>query len=688
MRKIYLSLITALLVVSTTKAQLNYKLASFGGTYTDLVGGTVAPLTRDNYADPNVTIRDEGFSNDLPIGFTLNYNGQDYTTISVNTNGIASFLPFAPITDEATQDYYTPDLTNGPGGPLLNRPVLAPLWDDLDLFSANGITYKTEGTAPNRVMTIQWDRVYWTLTSSGTEAISFQIKLYESSNIVEFVYKQLSGAVSNAAASIGITATGTGAGNFLALSNSSATATASSTTDVFDINTKPATGQVYRFSPMAAGVVSKINYHFSARAGSYADLTGATTATLIASNPNMPTRDVKDEGYANGLPIDFTFKYNGLDYNNLSANTNGFASLENQVPILDDATYDYYTPDLANGPYAPVNVRPILAPLWDDHDLFSSGGISFKTDGTAPNRVFTVQWDKVYWDVTTTGSPSISFQLKLYETTNVIQFQYKTLSGTVPATAAAEIGISAIDFGSGNYLSLNNISASPTASYTNETFDLNQKPANGQIYEFTPITTFYSKATGSLTALSTWGSNPDGSGNAPLNFTDYHQQFNLFNRTGFVDLSFGDPLEMGGQLNFGENQQVDALNLILKSYPTYTGSIGPIPSSTTFTDPTLTVERYMTSLNNRAYRLLSSTVSTTTSIFDNWQEGGNAPVASGLGITYGTHITGSQTGANGFDATQTGQPSLFTYDQFQPQLLFYPASKNLRLLLLLLKTRD
>ncbi len=38
---------------------------------------------------------------------------------------------------------------------------------------------------------------------------------------------------------------------------------------------------------------------------------------------------------------------------------------------------------------------------------------------------------------------------------------------------------------------------------------------------FTPTyTDFYSKSTGNLNTLATWGSNPDGSGTAPLNFTD------------------------------------------------------------------------------------------------------------------------------------------------------------------------
>lgn len=59
--------------------------------------------------------------------------------------------------------------------------------------------------------------------------------------------------------------------------------------------------------------------------------------------------------------------------------------------------------------------------------------------------------------------------------------------------------------------------------------------------------------------------------------------------------------------------------------------------------------------NTRGFRFLTSTVNTSGSIYDNWQEGGASPAG------YGTHITGSVTGANGFDATSTGNPSMFTF---------------------------
>ncbi|NGZ90213.1 T9SS type A sorting domain-containing protein [Psychroflexus maritimus] len=67
----------------------------------------------------------------------------------------------------------------------------------------------------------------------------------------------------------------------------------------------------------------------------------------------------------------------------------------------------------------------------------------------------------------------------------------------------------------------------------------------------------------------------------------------------------------------------------------------------------LSVEKFYPA--KRAFRMVASPVNGS-SLFDNWQNGG----ANETGI--GTHITGSATGANGFDQTETGNPSLFYFD--------------------------
>lgn len=77
----------------------------------------------------------------------------------------------------------------------------------------------------------------------------------------------------------------------------------------------------------------------------------------------------------------------------------------------------------------------------------------------------------------------------------------------------------------------------------------------------------------------------------------------------------------------------------------------------------VTVQRYIPA--KRAFRFLTSPVTTSTSIKANWQEGSNSST-NNPNAGYGIQITGNvidQT--NGFDGTITGSPSVFTYGPTQ-----------------------
>src|SRR5690606_34675513 len=72
------------------------------------------------------------------------------------------------------------------------------------------------------------------------------------------------------------------------------------------------------------------------------------------------------------------------------------------------------------------------------------------------------------------------------------------------------------------------------------------------------------------------------------------------------------------------------------------------------------VERYMR--DRRSYRMVSSAVTTSGSIHDNWQEGAISRMDNPA-PGFGTHITGTTVDqTNGFDATQTGNSSMYFVD--------------------------
>uniref|UniRef100_UPI000FDB51D0 BspA family leucine-rich repeat surface protein n=1 Tax=Psychroflexus aestuariivivens TaxID=1795040 RepID=UPI000FDB51D0 len=133
--------------------------------------------------------------------------------------------------------------------------------------------------------------------------------------------------------------------------------------------------------------------------------------------------------------------------------------------------------------------------------------------------------------------------------------------------------------------------------------------------------------------------------NSTYDITNAIQAKNLTVNTNKI-LKVYDGLEVkkslinNGQITFKSNQnstgQLDEFN----------GSISG--------NGTIEVERYFPA--NRSFRFVTSAVDSETNILENWQENGASPIG------YGTHITGSTTGANGFDQTETGNLSFFGYD--------------------------
>ncbi|WP_201985967.1 T9SS type A sorting domain-containing protein [Hymenobacter rubidus] len=225
-----LTLLVALLLLGRVgQAQVDtYTFAPSTGTFTPLVGGTNVSTIQG----------DDVLSGVLPLGFTFVFDGSPYTSCLVSSNGWLTFNTGAN-TSNLTNDLAT--------GPALERPLVAPYWDDLNGTSGGVASYLTTGTSPNRVFTFQW--LNWYRYGSTGPSISMQVQLVEGTNIVRFVYRQDANPISGAGASIGLSGVGSGPGSFLSLNNTSTSPTASSTVETNSIATQPATGQIYTFTP-------------------------------------------------------------------------------------------------------------------------------------------------------------------------------------------------------------------------------------------------------------------------------------------------------------------------------------------------------------------------------------------------------------------------------------------------------
>ncbi len=117
-------------------------------------------------------------------------------------------------------------------------------------------------------------------------------------------------------------------------------------------------------------------------------------------------------------------------------------------------------------------------------------------------------------------------------------------------------------------------------------------------------------------------------------------------------LTLDAPLTINELLTLTDGELRTNNNLTLSSSATQSAMIDQVVSGTV--TGTMTIERFVPA--RRAFRFVSSPVTTSTTIRENWQENGSSDPG------FGTHITGSTTGEDGFDTTPSGNPSLFTYD--------------------------
>ncbi len=187
-----------------------------------------------------------------------------------------------------------------------------------------------------------------------------------------------------------------------------------------------------------------LEYERTTFSGSYQEITGA-------SGP-------QGEYYAENYGLPFTFHYIDHDYNLVRISTSGWIELGSSTRPLSYSNSPY-NEDLFSG-YEP---NKTIAPWWDYLGAYNYP-VQYTTLGSAPNRVFVVQWKNV-------NSPSYSyrtlnFQVRLYETTNLIEFWYGNTSGSGELEYAS-FGIEDHIGGSGHFID------GPTGSNTIGTTDLN-----------------------------------------------------------------------------------------------------------------------------------------------------------------------------------------------------------------------
>ncbi len=135
-----------------------------------------------------VELADDEMSPAIPIGFTFNYYGVDYTEVFISSNGFLTFLDFQSVgccAGKPMPQTGTPDA------------VVTGWWGDLNPGeyknstpdTSGGIHYATIGTAPDRVFIVQFKNITH-FDQPNEPPVTFQMKLFETTNVMESHYLQ------------------------------------------------------------------------------------------------------------------------------------------------------------------------------------------------------------------------------------------------------------------------------------------------------------------------------------------------------------------------------------------------------------------------------------------------------------------------------------------------------------------
>jgi|GEM_PF-3312173 len=228
-----LSVLLGLALIFGTTLQLTAQVTAYtwsqsSGTYTAITGTQVLAAGSDDLSSATQT---------LP--FTFTFDGQAQTTYVANSNGNIRFGGVAPTAQ------YSPISTTS------NTNSISPF--GRDGRTGGAVVSTVQGATPNRVFIIQypnWNPAYF----SAATTLDFQIRLYETTNVVEVVYGA-SVRTASYTGEVGIRGNLAVASNFNNRTTASnwASATSGIATSMITLSTTvfPASGLTYTWTPPA-----------------------------------------------------------------------------------------------------------------------------------------------------------------------------------------------------------------------------------------------------------------------------------------------------------------------------------------------------------------------------------------------------------------------------------------------------
>ncbi|MBL0007511.1 MAG: T9SS type A sorting domain-containing protein [Saprospiraceae bacterium] len=304
---------------------------------------------------------------------------------------------------------------------------------------------------------------------------------------------------------------------------------------------------------------SSLNYHsFKAESvmGYYTDLGTQGVEIQVSS---------LDDGISAPQEIGFDFEFHCQHFTQFIFNTNGFIKLGTETTPKTNLFFSNAQSTSA-GIFDNAdsnNVNLIVVFNHDIETIAADPDFRVHTSGNAPNRVCTIQWKNMQeWsnDPATKQYLDMNFQLKLYETTNVIEFiygewgtsanpsNYKTASCGLKGSANEDDELLVVVKSSAGYW--DNVSFHNRNYASNESFNFGAppdrpKPDVGRTYRFTPtrLDDLTVKQVYALGDASSYFSSPQTI-SAIIQNSGFHTQINVpvildvFGETSFTDTQY------------------------------------------------------------------------------------------------------------------------------------------------------
>ncbi len=173
-RIILLALLACGLMSINVNAQL-YTRSTFNAAY--------VPISVATGATVSTAIGNEGNQAAIPLGFTFNYAGINYTSFGLNTNGLCWF-------DATTPSGYDANSNDRLHRTLGSNQSIAVWWNDMSDDASSDILYQLQGSPGSQTFTVQYTN-YPFYVNTPSVRLNCQVIFYEGTNVIEFRYGSL-----------------------------------------------------------------------------------------------------------------------------------------------------------------------------------------------------------------------------------------------------------------------------------------------------------------------------------------------------------------------------------------------------------------------------------------------------------------------------------------------------------------